>query len=30
MQQAIQSMVEPVRWLANTSFKPDWLEGKKP
>jgi Peptidase family M28 len=30
MQQAIHSMVIPVRWLANTSFKPEWLEGKKP
>jgi hypothetical protein len=30
MQQAIQSMVIPVRWLANTTFKPEWVEGKKP
>jgi hypothetical protein len=30
MQQAIQSMVLPVKWLANSNFKPDWLEGKKP
>jgi len=30
MQQAIQSMVIPVRWLANTTFKPDWVAGKKP
>jgi Zn-dependent M28 family amino/carboxypeptidase len=30
MQQAIQSMVLPVRWLANSSFKPQWVEGKKP
>lgn len=30
MQQAIQSMVIPVRWLANTTFKPEWVAGKKP
>jgi peptidase M28-like protein len=30
MQQAIRSMVIPVRWLANTTFKPAWVEGKKP
>lgn len=30
MQEAIHSMVIPVRWLANTSFKPAWVEGKKP
>jgi hypothetical protein len=30
MQEAIQSMVEPVKWLANTDFKPEWVEGKKP
>jgi Zn-dependent M28 family amino/carboxypeptidase len=30
MEQAIESMVEPVKWLANTDFKPDWLPGKKP
>jgi Zn-dependent M28 family amino/carboxypeptidase len=30
MQQAIQSMVIPVRWLANTAFTPAWVEGKKP
>jgi hypothetical protein len=30
MEQAIESMVEPVKWLANTEFKPEWLPGKKP
>jgi Zn-dependent M28 family amino/carboxypeptidase len=30
MEQAIRSMIGPVRWLANTKFKPEWLEGKKP
>jgi len=30
MEQAIESMVDPVKWLANTDFKPDWVAGKKP
>lgn len=30
MQQAIRSMIGPVKWLANTRFKPEWVEGKKP
>ena len=30
MEQAIASMVEPVEWLANSDFKPEWLPGKKP
>ena len=30
MEQAIQSMVEPVQWLANSNFRPKWVEGKKP
>jgi len=30
MEQAIQSMIDPVRWLANTDFKPEWVTGKKP
>jgi Zn-dependent M28 family amino/carboxypeptidase len=30
MEQAIHSMFKPVRWLANSQFKPDWLAGKKP
>jgi Zn-dependent M28 family amino/carboxypeptidase len=30
MEQAIQSMVAPVQWLANSDFKPEWAEGKKP
>jgi Zn-dependent M28 family amino/carboxypeptidase len=30
MEQAIQSMVRPVEWLANSEFKPEWVEGKKP
>jgi hypothetical protein len=30
MTRAINSMVEPVRWLVNTDFKPAWVEGKKP
>jgi Zn-dependent M28 family amino/carboxypeptidase len=27
---AINSMVKPVGWLANSNFKPIWYEGKKP
>jgi hypothetical protein len=30
MTDAIRSMVEPVRWLGNASFKPDWLPGQRP
>jgi hypothetical protein len=30
MEQAIQSMIGPVKWLANSTFKPQWVEGKKP
>jgi Zn-dependent M28 family amino/carboxypeptidase len=30
MTDAIQSMLAPVRWLANTAFTPVWLEGMKP
>ncbi len=30
MEQAIHSMLGPVRWLANSEFKPEWVEGKKP
>jgi len=30
MEHAIHSMVGPVEWLANSDFKPEWLEGKKP
>jgi Zn-dependent M28 family amino/carboxypeptidase len=30
MEQAIRSMIGPVKWLANTHFKPEWVEGKKP
>ena len=30
MTESIQSMLEPVRWLANSSFKPSWLPGKRP
>jgi hypothetical protein len=28
--EAIRSMVGPVRWLANSTFRPAWKEGKKP
>ncbi len=30
MTDSIQSMLEPIRWLADSAFKPDWLPGKKP
>ena len=30
MDQAIASMIAPVTWLANSSFEPEWVEGKKP
>lgn len=30
MTNSIQSMVEPVRWLVNSSFAPSWYEGKRP
>ena len=30
MTDSIRSMLEPVRWLANSGFKPDWVAGKKP
>ncbi|HEX8892625.1 MAG TPA: M20/M25/M40 family metallo-hydrolase [Terriglobales bacterium] len=30
MDQAIASMIGPVTWLANTDFKPEWVEGKRP
>jgi Zn-dependent M28 family amino/carboxypeptidase len=30
MEQAIHSMVEPVIWLANSDFRPKWIEGRKP
>ena len=30
MVDAIRSMLEPVRWLANSTFKPTWKPGMKP
>jgi Zn-dependent M28 family amino/carboxypeptidase len=30
MTEAIQSLIEPVRWLANSDFVPQWLAGKQP
>jgi hypothetical protein len=30
MTEAIQSMIEPLRWLVNTDFKPKWSENGKP
>jgi hypothetical protein len=30
MTEAIQSMLEPIRWLANDSFRPEWNPGGRP
>jgi len=30
MTAAIQSLVEPMRWLANSDFRPEWVAGGKP
>jgi aminopeptidase YwaD len=30
MTNAVNSMIEPVRWLLDSDFKPDWNEGQKP
>lgn len=30
MTRSIQSMFAPVEWLANSTFKPEWVAGKKP
>ena len=30
MTDSIRSMLAPVRWLANSGFRPDWLPGMKP
>jgi hypothetical protein len=30
MTAAIQSLVEPVRWLASSDFRPEWVPGGKP
>ena len=30
MTQAIQAMLAPIRWLADSSFKPDWVQGGRP
>jgi len=30
MTEAIQSLIEPLRWLANSDFVPQWLPGKQP
>ena len=30
MTEAIRSMLEAVRWLADSSFRPEWLPGQKP
>jgi Zn-dependent M28 family amino/carboxypeptidase len=30
MEQVIRLIVAPVKWLANSEFKPQWVEGKRP
>ena len=30
MEKAVHSMLGPVEWLANSDFKPEWTDGKKP
>lgn len=30
MTKSINSMIEPVRWLINSDFRPSWYEGKNP
>jgi len=30
MTDAIRSMLDPIRWLANSEFKPEWRQGMKP
>jgi Peptidase family M28 len=30
MEQAIASLIDPVEWLVNSAFKPDWVEGQRP
>ena len=30
MTESIRSMIKPIRWLINSSFRPEWLPGKKP
>jgi hypothetical protein len=30
MTDSIRSMLDPIRWLANSGFKPDWLPGMRP
>jgi aminopeptidase YwaD len=30
MTESIQSLLEPIRWLADSDFKPDWVPGGRP
>ena len=30
MDRAVASLIAPIQWLANTTFKPQWVKGKKP
>jgi aminopeptidase YwaD len=30
MAEVIQSLIGPIRWLANSDFRPEWNPGQKP
>ena len=30
IEQAIRSMIAPIKWLVNSEFKPEWVNGKRP
>jgi Zn-dependent M28 family amino/carboxypeptidase len=30
MTRSLNSLVAPIRWLANSNFRPEWLPGKAP
>jgi len=30
MTESIQSLLAPIRWLADSDFKPEWLPGGRP
>jgi hypothetical protein len=30
MTRAIDSLVAPIRWLANSAFRPEWKAGMRP
>jgi hypothetical protein len=30
MTKSINSMIQPIDWLLNSDFRPEWEEGKRP